>query len=115
MCGEKFVVSFCALCVQGSPPHVRGKDPNGGRDVQKIGITPACAGKSKYVYMNGCEVEDHPRMCGEKSQQMKVRKQVKGSPPHVRGKVVAGLELIKVMGITPACAGKRGCNQQEHP
>ena len=30
-----------------------------------------------------------------------------GSPPHVRGKVVGCVELLLILGITPACAGKR--------
>ena len=31
----------------------------------------------------------------------------KGSPPHVRGKGVYKMKIVKLPGITPACAGKR--------
>ena len=32
----------------------------------EIGITPAYAGKSLRLHVPGVDVQDHPRMCGEK-------------------------------------------------
>ena len=45
MCGEKLLKSQSQLAVQGSPPHVRGKDKHKSVIDQKDGITPAHAGK----------------------------------------------------------------------
>ena len=34
------------------------------------GITPAYAGKSRWLYAGNCEVKDHPRLCGEKGKSL---------------------------------------------
>ena len=68
---------------------------------EKFGITPAYAGKR----------------CGECRQVI----QPDGSPPRVRGKVLAALMPENRVGITPACAGKslilvkRWCFLWDHP
>ena len=71
-----------------------------------IRITPACAGKRLSPITPAWGRRDHPRMCGEKAFSHSSGDGSKGSPPHVRGKVCPGLQLIHVQGITPACAGK---------
>ena len=70
VCGEKLVINSARLLRLGSPPRVRGKGHRkvGGR--KGLGITPACAGKSQRhdrIQMVG---RDHPRVCGEKMQQV---------------------------------------------
>ena len=47
---------------------MRGKDPDCRFLIFSAGITPACAGKSKFknIFFHGCK--DHPRVCGEKGQ-----------------------------------------------
>ena len=45
-------------------------------------------------------------MCGEKYLFRVVLEGAQGSPPRVRGKVIRCEELARVVGITPACAGK---------
>ena len=67
MCGEKFFVSHAGSCITGSPPHVRGKVPGICKDLERVGITPACAGKSLTDKGLFILLQDHPRMCGEKS------------------------------------------------
>ena len=47
-------------------------------------------------------------MCGEKWGTMVDNVYDMGSPPHVRGKDVDVTEQLRRIGITPACAGKRG-------
>ena len=71
----------------GSPPLARGKvivrvvpTPNGR-------ITPACAGKRKGSLVFLREVEDHPRLRGEKSSIFVNIAFIIGSPPLARGKV----------------------------
>ena len=87
VCGEKWISFRVKSLVTGSPPRVRGK---GSRSIHRIpqrGITPACAGKSTFEGTRYTELEDHPRVCGEKSLQH--------SAYHLPA------------WITPACAGKR--------
>ena len=107
MCGEKQMADYAATEYGGSPPHVRGKASLPVLDTCLLGITPACAGKSKSCSMPVQAMQDHPRMCGEKGfgNQMDARRS--GSPPHVRGKGLSFSFCISRYGITPACAGKR--------
>ena len=95
MCGEKLKKLLKRYVATGSPPHVRGK--GGGLDLVSVAarITPACAGKSGEPSDPLYGVEDHPRMCGEKTTQITSIKLYTGSPPHVRGKVTMSF-IIRV-------------------
>ena len=107
MCGEKPVRSLPVSCIRGSPPHVRGKVARGGSRYREIRITPACAGKRRSRSGSRSLSWDHPRMCGEKTNALIARRELSGSPPHVRGKVTYTRQTERFRGITPACAGKR--------
>ena len=50
--------------------------------------------------------EDHPRTRGEKAYQEYSWEQLKGSPPHTRGKGAKAAAVRKRPRITPAHAGK---------
>ena len=84
-------------------------------------ITPAYAGKSTETIMVCKKCWDHPRLCGEKQHATAVADAVGGSPPPMRGKVPAVVELNLPIGITPAYAGKspvwthRTPSCQDHP
>ena len=140
MRGEKFIC-YGGICMdKGSPPHARGKGDHRrestrrgspprargkesrifDRDAAKR-ITPACAGKSPNLLYNRLFFQDHPRMRGEKNGASSNPASAGGSPPHARGKDIrVVLEFIAV-GITPACAGKRGlykssnADYKDHP
>ena len=71
------------------------------------GITPAYAGKRQIQSLPQQLSLDHPRLCGEKRTCLWLKNLPPGSPPPMRGKVVAALSLYQVPGITPAYAGKR--------
>ena len=107
---------------------MRGKENTAYGCMNLSGITPACAGKSVCVecvaperkdhprvcgekllrFLDGkSQAKDHPRVCGEKLEIFDSADALMGSPPRVRGKVGAECPRIKVLGITPACAGKR--------
>ena len=107
VCGEKDMLNQVQLMGRGSPPHVRGKDSHTQELCDNAGITPACAGKRFVSLIRVLEDWDHPRMCGEKPQNIRKIVLDQGSPPHVRGKVSAHLYYDLYSGITPACAGKR--------
>ncbi len=74
--------------------------------IKAYGITPACAGKSFPAVLHFGLVEDHPRVCGEKSDAVSVPAFALGSPPRVRGKEGGYYFDAPGLGITPACAGK---------
>ena len=74
------------------------------------GITPAHAGKRWCLSGWSAPPEDHPRTCGEKASAPGAATPFVGSPPHMRGKVLAALMPTNALGITPAHAGKsRSC------
>ena len=105
---------------------MRGKQSLPAEAVDRPGITPACAGKtkrhpsttiriwdhprvcgenlSKYKFLT--DKKDHPRVCGENVSASPFTPVSKGSPPRVRGKHRPDVRRGEIDGITPACAGK---------
>ena len=67
MCGEKLKFGTNVTKNPGSPPRVRGKGIVHVFVPEKLGITPAYAGKSALRLTAKDPSGDHPRMCGEKS------------------------------------------------
>ena len=51
----------------GSPPPMRGKASKYVPADQPSGITPAYAGKRPVLQDSKNDMEDHPRLCGEKN------------------------------------------------
>ena len=108
VCGEKSMPSRTSSKTTGSPPRVRGKVSAGKILLHDGGITPAHAGKRRPCSPpSGC-CGDHPRLRGEKVTGIRSQTINEGLPPPVRGKVAGNLEQGRVVGITPAYAGKRG-------
>ena len=107
VCGEKARTLIVQDEPQGSPPRVRGKAALWRVSRPLFRITPACAGKSAKAERTSRCSWDHPRVCGEKDLVSRQLHFSTGSPPRVRGKAFAPAPTIDIMGITPACAGKR--------
>ena len=105
----------------GSPPHARGKVTEWENSVPNVGITPACAGKSRLPGQGFQRCWDHPRMRGEKSDTRRSIFALVGSPPHARGKANNQHYRNAFDRITPAYAGKRWTwaaiwsTPQDHP
>ena len=113
MCGEKVaVVGFSWNC-WGSPPRVRGEGDVAQALAPYPGITPACAGRSRASIVSGRPSQDHPRVCGEKHSSRLQTSPLTGSPPRVRGEDIECTKHHVVLGITPACAGRRGCAEEQ--
>ena len=112
MCGEKKRLAACAQTAEGSPPRMRGKALRPAVIARWHRITPACAGKSCPLPRRTVSVRDHPRVCGEKRPDWKNEVELVGSPPRVRGKDYSLAVFGACIGITPACAGKRGHGRQ---
>ena len=105
MCGEQVRILLPFHPPEGSPPRVRGtaafaefKDPS-------IGITPACAGNSRFEKRLRVLFQDHPRVCGEQTALRMFPCGRIGSPPRVRGTECLICAVAAGSGITPACAG----------
>ena len=105
-CGEKFALCSAPIAFLGSPPHMRGKDDKLPTLSAEWRITPAHAGKRKYVEQGPSNYRDHPRTCGEKGPCYQVDTRRSGSPPHMRGKVGLLAQPCCCRRITPAHAGK---------
>ena len=108
VCGEKLTTFDSGKLIPGSPPRMRGKAPAQTLTGSASRITPACAGKRSKTTSTFSLLRDHPRVCGEKRVFATSFAEIPGSPPRVRGKVIRCEELARVVGITPACAGKSG-------
>ena len=121
MCGEKTAQIAEILNLPGSPPRVRGKVITLHFSQSPPRITPACAGKRHKKAPKSAGTEDHPRVCGEKTKYIPLRKPNAGSPPRVRGKGYSFEFWLALIGITPACAGKSQCKhhssdpEEDHP
>ena len=71
-----------------------------------IGITPACAGRTRLLPVVCLALKDHPRVCGKNQKIVAPMGAFLGSPPRVREEPVI-VELINdEVRITPACAGR---------
>ena len=107
VCGEKILTRASRRGKKGSPPRVRGKAVHHKHRHSPGRITPACAGKRCRSPAFRSMPWDHPRMCGEKKKAEEMGATTKGSPPRMRGKAFRVGLAGRILGITPACAGKR--------
>ena len=85
MCGEKPIGMSLMQGRFESPPRVRGEAVGACQPVRRVGITPACAGRSAMCPLRWYSRRDHPRVCGEKLFHNSGVSYKVGSPPRVRG------------------------------
>ena len=120
-CGENSTMTSSSLFALGSPPQVRGKLLKALSWVAIQRITPAGAGKTQSRTNHRCDLQDHPRRCGENDTHPDPEKAKIGSPPQVRGKQFKLNQMRVLIWITPADAGKtmgngaRNHRQEDHP
>ena len=89
----------------GSPPLARGIPWCQIRRHFMTGITPACAGNTRFITKIRRVAWDHPRLRGEYGKVLLVRQLSIGSPPLARGIQIKLYFSFSREGITPACAG----------
>ena len=106
LCGEKIMSVMKLRNTSGSPPPMRGKVPSFLPVSAADGITPAYAGKRSRVDLCTTSSQDHPRLCGEKTEILFAHGCHLGSPPPMRGKAYRQKIRHHVLRITPAYAGK---------
>ena len=85
VCGEHAVCDNERIRPSGSSPRLRGT-----RNLYDIAgpstrIIPAFAGNTRWEDMAVCFVPDHPRVCGEHVQPVRVHRVPEGSSPRLRG------------------------------
>ena len=112
VCGENSANHSATTARMGSPPRVRGKLADFSELFHAVGITPACAGKTRKTENRPPTTRDHPRVCGENSNALVTCSRCAGSPPRVRGKRNSLRHQRNNTGITPACAGKTRGNDE---
>ena len=128
LCGEKFRFLEISPAHEGSPPPMRGKADVVLNRIDRIGITPAYAGKSqlsaapsatqrgspppmrgkvKFVMMFNSSAGITPAYAGKSQKTGRIHPHRLGSPPPMRGKVQQAAVYLDIPRITPAYAGKR--------
>ena len=106
MRGEDALEKLSGDISAGSPPHARGRRGCFSRNGNLSWITPACAGKTPAMTLPCPTISDHPRMRGEDQREFVADCRILGSPPHARGRPLNSSVSLRVLRITPACAGK---------
>ena len=74
----------------------------------RVGLIPACAGKTAPERSRCHTRKAHPRVCGENTSSMSCTMPGRGSSPRVRGKPDGRYPRYQLTGLIPACAGKTG-------
>ena len=115
MCGKDKTTMAILLLPLGSPLHVRERLILTFHRNLLIGITPACAGKTRIGIEGSVARGDHPRMCGKDLSFLKIQFSCRGSPPHVRERLYPDHSCILCGRITPACAGKTVADGEAGP
>ena len=106
MCGKKLTDGISGLTGSGSPLHVQEKHFEDAVKICIRRITPACAGKTVFLVQMMKHHQDHPRVCGKSTAEIRATRVALGSPPRVREKHYFYSKRNYRPGITPACAGK---------
>ena len=104
--GEKATAFGSTVTEMGSPPRGQGKEVKSLLYFNRVGITPAWAGKRNILFSMMRTSTDHPRTGGEKLRCKAGCGPQKGSPPRGRGKVAGDHYPEYRDRITPAWAGK---------
>ena len=86
---------------------MRGKVRNAVYGVFVFRITPAYAGKSWIPITQFFNIQDHPRLCGEKCTRYFSMRQWLGSPPPMRGKGSYGYQTLSPCRDHPRLCGEK--------
>ena len=89
----------------GSSPHMRGTPWLDVACRPAVGIIPAYAGNTRPRAVHLVRQGDHPRICGEHSEETNTTTTWTGSSPHMRGTLPRWCWWMSRPGIIPAYAG----------
>ena len=105
VCGEHSVRLVPCNRPPGSSPRMRGALFASCLNPCGFGIIPAYAGSTRRGARRRSPGWDHPRVCGEHSMAANFSLTLAGSSPRMRGAPLAGLLVLRSVGIIPAYAG----------
>ena len=86
VCGENYAHAGEVMPYVGSSPRVRGKLAWLAQPLRRLGLIPACAGKTRSRRPRSLSRGAHPRVCGENTHPQRMGRCAWGSSPRVRGK-----------------------------
>ncbi len=89
----------------GSSPRVRGTPRAAARRSSRARFIPACAGNASPRPVRRADRPVHPRVCGERSDEVEIDHQTDGSSPRVRGTRHHRRRQHQPERFIPACAG----------
>ena len=121
VCGNHYKARYADLRKAGSPPRVREPRIPISISILHLGITPACAGTTRWDRDGTMATRDHPRVCGNHSSFSSSVMFSLGSPPRVREPHRRWQPRDAEGRITPACAGTTGLQRclsgtgEDHP
>ena len=104
--GEDCFASSFPIPFTGSPPLARGRPVAEPQTKPLMRLTPACAGKTRGVYLRQNDNQAHPRLRGEDIGVHNLGYEFQGSPPLARGRPTRRSLSSQQRRLTPACAGK---------
>ena len=109
VCGEEHLAAHDGLLARGSPPRVRGGAVLDLQDWPTRGFTPACAGRRGQGVTRLDPLWVHPRVCGEEDEVLVWLEKLLGSPPRVRGGVIAHRRNVGDRRVHPRVCGEETC------
>ena len=96
--------------LEGSPPLTRERLIEENVPLDRVGITPAHAGKTTRWGKYAHQERDHPRSRGKDFRAYNMIYNEWGSPPLTRERQISMANKKILVRITPAHAGKTSCN-----
>ena len=121
VCGEHFSSLPTVAGMMGSSPRMRGARECAAALRGALGIIPAYAGSTLFLWHAVASREDHPRVCGEHFPRGGSGGAVSGSSPRMRGARRSCTAASRIGGIIPAYAGSTAigfvhiCVARDHP
>ena len=106
VCGEDQDDYDATVIDEGPPPRMRGRRLRVCFALKALRTTPAHAGKTSRLRWREHCFGDHPRACGEDFASASAVSASTGPPPRMRGRRHQTARLPRLIGTTPAHAGK---------
>ena len=108
VCGERRRPGTPAISRCGSSPRVRGTPRSARHRASPTRFIPACAGNAKLSRSIRAFSSVHPRVCGERVDDVDAAGRQLGSSPRVRGTLETEWRRFEQRRFIPACAGNAG-------
>ena len=109
-CGANRRTRWALVSAFGSSPRMRGKLGLNGDAGLRGRIIPAHAGQTRGLAGTRHQGADHPRACGANWNCSRKSANCAGSSPRMRGKPIAGPDVVFQGRIIPAHAGQTSCS-----